>query len=213
MVHYYEKRSDPRIINKSPIKVEDINANKTFRGRMVNYSKNGLYFETDLPLESVTEINIEMENSPMTPSSYDLKGRYQAEIIWHKKLENSLYNYGYGAKYIYDSDKQNLQSTGFKDTETKTEDLRRHPRRSYRKTVLFTSQNQYYEGLANNISNGGIFIQTNDTLSVGQIIKLVIPGTRIDKGVMLKGEVIHVNPQGAGMKFTGLLKKGKPLQK
>ena len=77
--------------------------------------------------------------------------------------------------------------------------------------MLFTSQNQYYEGLSNNISNRGIYIETNDKLSVGQIIKLVIPGTKIDKGVMLKGEVIHVKPKGVGVKFTGILNKGKPL--
>ena len=212
MVHYYEKRSDARIVYKSPITVEDIKAGKTYRARMVNYSKNGLYFETNLPLQSVTEINIEMENSPMASSAFDLKGRYQAEIMWQSKLKDSLYSWGYGAKYIYGSDKENLQSTEFKDTKTKTEDLRRHPRRSYRKTVLFTCQNQYYEGLANNISNGGIFIETGDKFSVGQVIRLVIPGTKIDKGVMLKGEVIHIKPEGVGVKFKGLL-KNKPLQK
>ena len=213
MAHYYEKRSDARIVYKSPIKVEDINAGKTYRGRMVNYSKNGMYFETNLPLKSVTEINIEMESSPQESYSFDHRERYQAKIIWHRKLENSLYNYGHGARYIYGSDKQNLQSTGFSNTDTKTEDLRRHPRRSYGKTVLFTSQNQYYKGLANNISNGGIFIETDDPLSIGHIIRLVIPGTKIDNGVMLKGEVIHVKSEGVGVKFTGLLKKEKPLQK
>ena len=212
MVHYYEKRDDARNVYKSPITVKDIKAGKTYRARMVNYSKNGLYFETNWLLESVTEIYIEIENSPKASSSFDLKERYRAEILWHKKLEDSLYNYGYGVKYIYGSDKEDLQSSGLKDTKKNSEDLRRHPRRSYRKTVLFTSQNQYYEGLTNNISNRGIYIETNDKLSVGQIIKLVIPGTKIDKGVMLKGEVIHVKPKGVGVKFTGILNKGKPLE-
>jgi len=212
MVHYYEKRADARNVYKSPITVEDLKAGKTYRARMVNHSKNGLYFETNWPLESVTEIYIEMENSPQASSSFDLKERYRAEILWHTKLEDSLYNYGYGVKYISGSDKENLQSSGLKDTKNNSEDLRRHSRRSYRKTVLFTSQNQYYEGLTNNISNGGVFIETNDELSVGQIIKLVIPGTKIDKGVMLKGEVIHVKPKGVGVKFTGILNKGKPLE-
>ena len=207
MVNYYEKRDDARIVYKSPITVEDIKAGKAYRARMVNYSKNGLYFETNRLLDSVTEIYIEMEKSPQASSSFDLKERYRAEIIWHKKLEDSLYKHGYGVKYISGSEKENLQSRGLKDTKNHSEDSRRHPRRSYRKTVLFTSQNQYYEGLTNNISNGGIFIETNDTLSVGQIIKLVIPGTKIDKGVMLKGEVIHIKPKGVGVKFKGILNK------
>ena len=212
MVHYYEKRADARNVYKAPITVDDIKAGKTFRARMVNYSKNGLYFETNLPLKSATEIHIELGDSPNTSSSFDLKERYGAEIMWHRKLKDSLYNYGYGVKFIPGSGKENLQSSAVKDTKSNSKDLRKHSRRSYRKPVLFTSQNQYYEGLANNISNGGVFIETSDTLSVGQVIKLVIPGTRIDKGVMLKCEVIHVKPQGAGVKFTGLLKKGKPLR-
>jgi len=126
--------------------------------------------------------------------------------------EDSLCNHGYGVKYISGSDKENLQSSGLKDTKNTSEDLRRHPRRSYQKAVLFTSQNEYYEGLTNNISNGGVFIETSDTFSVGQIIKLVIPGTKIDKGVMLKGEVVHVKPKGVGVKFKSLLNKGKPLK-
>ena len=211
MVEYYEKRSDPRIIHKSPIKVEDIMAGKTYRARMVNYSKNGLCFETNWPLESVTEINIEMENSPMASSSFEIKAHYRAEIMWHRKLEDSLYYYGYGVKYISATDNENIQSSELKDAKNTSEDLRRHPRRSYRKTVLFTAQNQYYEGITNNISKGGVFIETNDKLSVGQIIRLVIPGTKIDKGVMLKGEVIHVKHRGVGVKFKSLLKKGRPL--
>ena len=211
MVHYHEKRADVRDIYKSPITIEDLKAGKTYRARMVNYCKKGLYFETDWLLESGTEIHIEMENSPNASSSFDLKERYRAEIIWHTKLEDSLCNHGYGVKFISGSGKENLQSSGLKDTKNNSEDLRKHPRRSYHKTVLFTSQNQYSEGLTNNISNGGIFIETKDKFSVGQIIKLVIPGTKIDKGVMLKGEVIHVKPKGVGVKFKSLLNKGKPL--
>ena len=211
MVHYHEKRADARNVYKSPITVEDLKAGKSYRARMVNYSKNGLYFETDWILEAVTEIYIEMANPPEASSSFDLKERYRAEIMWHSKLEDSLYNHGYGVKFISGSGKENLQSSGWKDTKKKSEDLRRHPRRSYKKTVLFTSQNQYYEGLTNNISNGGVFIETSDTFSVGQIIKLVIPGTKIDKGVMLKGEIVYVKPKGVGVKFKSLLNKGKPL--
>jgi Tfp pilus assembly protein PilZ len=209
MVQYYEKRADVRNIHKSPITVEDLKAGKTYRARMVNYCRNGLYFETDWHLKSGAEICILMENSPKVSSSPSLKDRYRAEIMWHTKLGDSLYTYGYGVKYISDSDKKNLQRGELKDTKNDNKELRRHPRRSYPKTVFFMSQSQYYEGLANNISKGGIFIETKDKFSVGQIIKLVIPGTKIDKNVMLKGEIIHVNQRGVGVKFKSLLKKRK----
>ena len=44
------------------------------------------------------------------------------------------------------------------------------------------------------------------SFSVGQAIRLVIPGTRIDNGVMLKAEIIRFNATGVGVKFSGLIK-------
>jgi Tfp pilus assembly protein PilZ len=213
MVQYYEKRADTRKAHKAPITVEDLKAGKSYRGRMVNYCKNGLYFETDSLLESGTEIFIEIENLPGASSFSDHKDSYPAEIRWRTKLKNSLCKHGYGARYIIGSDIENVQNDRLKETKNDREELRKHPRRSYQKTVLFVSQNEAYQGLANNISNGGIFIETKDKFSVGQIIRLVIPGTKIDKGVMLKGEVIHVKPKGVGVKFINLLNKGKPVSR
>jgi len=43
----------------------------------------------------------------------------------------------------------------------------------------------------------------------GQIIKLVISRTKIEKGVMLKGEVVHLRREGFGLKFLSLLKDKK----
>ena len=212
MVQHYEKRADVRKAHKAPITVEDPEFGNFYRGRMVNYCNNGLYFETDWLLEPGAEIFIEIENLPGNSSFSDHKDSYRAEIRWHKKLENSLCKYGYGARYIAGSKIESVQSNNkSKDIKNNREELRKHPRRSYSKTVLFVSQNEAYQGLANNISNGGIFIETKDKFSVGQLIRLVIPGTRIDKGVMLKGEVIHVKPKGVGVKFISLLNKGKPV--
>jgi Tfp pilus assembly protein PilZ len=57
-----------------------------------------------------------------------------------------------------------------------------------------------------------IAIETKDKFSIGQTLWLVIPGTKIDKGVMLKGEVIHFKPNGVGVKFKALLNKGKKVK-
>jgi Tfp pilus assembly protein PilZ len=213
MVQHYEKRADARKIHKSPITIEDQKFGNCYRGRMVNYCKNGLYFETDWLLESGKEILIEIENLPGTSSFSDHKDSYRAEIRWHTELEDSLCKHGYGAVYIAGSDIENVQRNRLKETKNSREELRKHPRRSYQKTVFFISENQAYQGLANNISNGGIFIETKDKFSVGQIIQLVIPGTKIDKGVMLNGEVIYIKPKGVGVKFKALLNKGRPVWK
>jgi len=46
----------------------------------------------------------------------------------------------------------------------------------------------------------------------GQLITLVISRTKIEKGVMLKGEVVHLRGEGFGLKFLSLLKNGKEYQ-
>lgn len=88
-------------------------------------------------------------------------------------------------------------------------DLRRYTRKPFRRATIFASQNRYFAGLTKNISNGGIFIETRNRFAEGQIVTLVISRTKIEKGVMLKGEIVHLRPEGFGLKFLCLLKNGK----
>jgi hypothetical protein len=88
-------------------------------------------------------------------------------------------------------------------------DLRRFTRKPFRRATIFACQNRYYAGLTKNISKGGIFIETRNPLAIGQIITLVISRTKIEKGVMLKGEVVHLQHEGFGLKFLSLLKNGR----
>lgn len=91
-------------------------------------------------------------------------------------------------------------------------DLRRFTRKPFRRATIFACQNRYYAGLTKNISKGGIFIETRNRFAIGQIITLVISRTKIEKGVMLKGKVVHKRPEGFGLKFLSLLKKGKEFK-
>jgi len=91
-------------------------------------------------------------------------------------------------------------------------DLRRFTRKPFRRATIFACQNRYYAGLTKNISKGGIFIETRNPFALGQIITLVISRTKIEKGVMLKGEVVHKRPEGFGLKFLSLLKNGREFK-
>jgi len=91
-------------------------------------------------------------------------------------------------------------------------DLRRFRRTPFRRATIFACQNRYYAGLTKNISKGGIFIETRNPFATGQIITLVISRTKIEKGVMLKGEVVHLRRAGFGLKFLSLLKNGKEFK-
>ena len=169
-----------------------------------------MFFETDVVLESGTEIVIGIEDSPFlssaptaTSDSVDSPECYRARVVWHKSIEGSIFNYGYGAQIITEADKKSSDND---DLQEKS-DLREHPRRHYSRVTLFTSGKHFYKGLIKNISRRGVFVETKGIFNIGQIIKLVIPGTRIDNGVMMKGEVVRCSATGIGVEFKSLLKK------
>jgi len=210
MVHYSEKRTHPRNLCKLPATIEEIKDSFLYRARLANYSNNGMFLETDVVLDPETEIVVGIEDSPLASqksisrsASLDAPECYQVRVIWQKSLRGSIFNYGYGAQILYEGDKKSSQAEDIQ----KKQELREHPRRFFSKTAIFTSENKFYQGLTTNISRRGIFVETKGEFNVGQIIKLVIPGTSIDNGVMLKGEVIHLAQTGIGVKFTSLLRK------
>ena len=207
LVQHSEKRSDVRAAFNSPVLVEDVDAGYIYRARMVNCSRNGIFIETDVGLDPGEEIYIGIENSPYQLSSDDTKS-YRAKVIWRKGLDNGIFNFGYGVTIISGKDKKNPRVGEFQGWQ----DLRKHPRISYPKAVFFTSQDQYYQGFIYNISRGGVFIETKDIFTVGQIIKLVIPGTKIDNGVMLKAKIVHCSETGVGVTFKGKINNEDELR-
>lgn len=204
MTRIFERRSDIRTNYKSPATVED-SKGIIYRARIVNYSNNGLYIETDWPLEAGSEIYIEMEKSPYASSTFDSLDRRQSVIMWHTKLKDSYYRHGYGIKYIRDFEEKASPIRVFNQTK-EDEEMRLYPRKHFSNSVYFTSQSKYFEGLIHNISKNGMFIETRDIFNEGQSLRLVIPGTKIDNGTMLKGEIKHLSRKGIGVQFKRILK-------
>jgi hypothetical protein len=205
MVLYVENRKSARTTQKSPVFVGNLDSGDSYTARMVNYSSNGMYLETDsvIPLEQ--EIFIGIENLPPGFSAGAPKG-YRVKVIWQKKLKDSIFNYGYGVHIV---SAYNIPKSPTKGTQRK-QDRRKHPRRSYQRPVFFTAQSQYYEGNIKNISRNGAFIEINHSFSEGQSIRLVIPGTKIDKGVMLKSAIVRKDQDGIGVQFLELKKQRLP---
>ena len=56
------------------------------------------------------------------------------------------------------------------------------------------------------VSRRGIFIETKNRLRVGRFIRLVIPGTKIDNGVMLKARIVRRTLSGFGVRLVGIQK-------
>ena len=207
MIRHTERRSDIRDICRLPISVQESNNIYIYRARLVNFSAKGMYIETEIALDVGTDLIVGIEDSKLTLSTaaFDVPVFFRAKIMWQKVSTKSIFNFGYGTKLIFVADDQNVLDTAL----PVEHELRKHPRKSYKKVIFFTYNDQYSKGLIDNISRGGVFVVTHENLSVGQTIKFVIPGTKFDNGVMLKGEVVYTSQKGVGVKLMSLFKGRK----
>lgn len=91
-------RASRRYDHNTPIMFEHYPSGKYFEGCMLNFSRGGLYFESDWAPPVGSEIFIGVENSPFT-SGHDV---YRTMVIWHTRLKNSesLFSHGVGVKYF-----------------------------------------------------------------------------------------------------------------
>jgi hypothetical protein len=194
-VENLENRDSARINHNSSLQVKDLQSGKIHKARMFNYSKEGVYFESDSVLNPGIQIYIGIQNSPYA-SLPDVLEYHRAEIMWRKKLKESFFRFGYGVKLGSLSNKQDLKLNDIKETK----DLRKHPRRPFNQSTLFATQNGIFEGSIKNINSSGVFITAQKAFEVGQILTLALP-FKNGKEVKIKGQIVWTNDEGFGIKF------------
>ena len=195
-----ENRNNARIKYKSPITIENLKAGIIYQARMLNFSKFGLYFETDSLLGLGDEVYIGIEYSPYAYSQ-DTYECMRAKIMWRRQLPTSFFKYGYGVKYSIDYDKQKSRGSSLKIVE----DQRKHVRQRYSKRINFATRNRILSGITKDISPSGVFIATGHYLEVGQTVTLTIP-LKNAKNAYIVSEVIWAGPDGFGVKFLHIKK-------
>jgi hypothetical protein len=193
-----EKRNNVRIDHRCPVTIENIKAGVMHRAKMMNFSTNGLYFEADNLLQPGEEIFVGIDNSPFA-SSQDTYECYRVKIVWRKKLKKSAFYYGYGAKHSIDPRQAKAQKGDSKGWN----DIRRHNRKFYSKSIRFAAKELIFEGFLKNISSAGVFIEADENFSAGQILKFEIPLKKNQKA-KVKGEVVWSSPDGFGVKFLSI---------
>jgi len=80
-------------------------------------------------------------------------------------------------------------------------DKREHKRKPFFMVVDYSTDDRAYKDYIQNISTGGVFIETRMPLSVGQVVSLSFPLRDYQKYIKITGEVVRVSPQGIGVKF------------
>jgi Tfp pilus assembly protein PilZ len=192
-----------------------------YKARLCNISKTGVYFETDQSLYPGEKIYIAKKSDSSISNRKDInrveikwrkdstKGFDHIEIKWRKELKNSSSQYGYGAVFIGSNPNLekllemvdvNKNKNGNDNLKAK-KDPRELTRENYRKEITFSAKDQSYKGFISNISRVGAFIETKTKFSLGQMIRLEIPGDSLFKDLKLNGWVVRLEPEGVGIKF------------
>jgi uncharacterized protein (TIGR02266 family) len=81
-------------------------------------------------------------------------------------------------------------------------DRRRSPRKACSLAVNYTSWEGAFKGLMRNISAGGMFIQTDKPLAVGQEITTTLSVSNNREPIKITGQIVWRVPDGIGVKFT-----------
>ena len=94
-----ERREYERISCETPILHNTSPPDFFYKGTMYNFSKKGLYFESDEDLLQGHEISISIKKPPQ---QFTIKPQqnFTVKIMWYQELQGSSYLIGYGAKLI-----------------------------------------------------------------------------------------------------------------
>jgi hypothetical protein len=94
-----ERRKHERIPCETPILHNTSPADFYYKGTMYNFSKEGLYFESNEDLLQGHEIAISIKNPPQ---EFTRKPRQylDVKIMWCLAIQGPFYQVGYGAKLI-----------------------------------------------------------------------------------------------------------------
>jgi len=97
---------------------------------------------------------------------------------------------------------EDKQQALLRDLEKETsKGARNHHRKPFIMVVDYVMQDRMYKDFIQDISAGGLFIETSQPFSVGQNVTLAFPLPNHQEHIKITGEVVRATPQGIGVKF------------
>ena len=182
-------------------------------GKMFNFSKGGLYFQSDQNIYPGEDIFVGLAIHADSPGE-DTQLIFEVKIVWQQELENSPFHFGFGGSFLnsYDSI-DSFPGTGQGQNEKAApeevlqsgfsgeNDSRRHSRRPYNKSLHFSFEHNDYKQFVTNIGRSGAFITTREKFPLGGKITLTVPGTQRGKEATVTGWIVRTSPEGIGVSF------------
>jgi Tfp pilus assembly protein PilZ len=85
--------------------------------------------------------------------------------------------------------------------EEQVSEKRKYDRKDFIRVIDYTVGDRYYRDFIHDISEGGLFIETSNDLSLGQKILMTFVSPDYQKPFKVHGEIIHTQTDGIGVKF------------
>lgn len=83
-------------------------------------------------------------------------------------------------------------------------DQRKHRRKACSRPAMVSVRNERFEATVKNVGEGGMFIQTQANVSIGQEVSLVFSLFSFEDPVTITGKVVRAEPLGVAVKFDAL---------
>ena len=92
-----DKRASKRFSHEAPLIIKNRDGGTYAYGRMYNYSRGGIYFESDIAFRPGTCVRIDIEKSQNSMAA----NRYYAMVKWCKEISAAvvLYDYAIGIEF------------------------------------------------------------------------------------------------------------------
>ena len=78
---------------------------------------------------------------------------------------------------------------------------RKHERKTFSTTIDYSTESGSYRDFIKDISSGGVFIETSNPFSVGEVISMTLLLPEYNKKIKIQGDIVRMDKQGIGVKF------------
>jgi len=203
-----ERRKHRRIKYEAVIS-HDVSSNgRIYPGKMFNFSKGGMYFESDQTIYPGQEIFVGLTIRAASPGKVK-QLLFEVKILRQEALEESALCCGYGGEFLSTDNvfpetgynKENARSASPRDKFRVENDSRKHLRRRYNKSLMFSYDRHEYQGVVSDIGRAGAFILTTKNFGLGGRIRLAIPALKTRKELKVTGWIVRISPEGIGISF------------
>ncbi len=207
MDYHTEARNNIRFAHKTNVLIEDTPTRTYHDGKTGDYSRTGVYFESNLAAKPGDSILIAFENSPFNPC----RRLYHAEIKWRKKIvySSSDFTHGVGAAFNKPAEMRPKRSgrpasAGVKwmgKSSNRWKNGGSGPGEPAARSIHYTFNGQLYKGRVKKVGERGVSIRRKGGLAIGAPVTLIIPREDRTKIYQVKSRVVRSEPNGFAVDF------------